>query len=83
MSSTYSVTDAQTQLPRLLRQAEGGETVRIRRRNDTVAYLVSRQRMEAIVETMELLASPAAMKAITAHRSGKIRFVSLSALDQE
>jgi antitoxin YefM len=77
------VTDAQTQLPRLLRRAEGGETVRIRRRNDTVAYLVSRERMEAIVETMELLANPAAMKAIAAHRAGRTKFVGLAALDDE
>ena len=83
MSSTYSVSDAQTQLPRLIRQAEKGEPVRIRRRNDTVAHLVSRERMEAIVETMELLASPAAVKAIAAHRAGKVKRVAVSALDDE
>lgn len=83
MSSTYSVSEAQTHLPRLLRQAEGGDTVQIRRRNDTVAYLVSRERLEAIVETMELLANPEAMKAIAAHRSGRTKFLALSALDDE
>lgn len=81
MASTYSVTDAQTQLPRLLRQAEKGAAVSIRRRNETVAYLVSRERMEAIVETIELLANPAAMKAIAAHRAGKTKLVSLSQFD--
>jgi prevent-host-death family protein len=79
MSSTCSVAEAQTQLPRLIRQAEQGDAVRIRRRNDTVAYLVSRERMEAIVETMEL-ANPDALKAIAAHRAGKIKFPPLSAL---
>lgn len=83
MSSTYSVTEAQTQLPRLIRQAENGEAVSIRRHSDTVAYLVSRERMEAIVETMELLANPAARKAIAAHRAGKVKFVGLSALADE
>ncbi|MEO8604214.1 MAG: type II toxin-antitoxin system Phd/YefM family antitoxin [bacterium] len=77
------MTEAQTQLPRLLRQAESGGTVGIRRRNDTVAYLVSRQRMEAIVETMELLANPAAMRAIATYRAGKAKFVALSTLDDE
>jgi antitoxin YefM len=57
--------------------------VRIRRRNDTVAYLVSRERMEAIVETMELLANPDAMKAIAAHRAGKTKLAALSSLDGE
>jgi antitoxin YefM len=74
------VTEAQTQLPRLIRQAEQGDAVRIRRRNDTVAYLVSRERMEAIVETMELLANPDAVRAIAAHRAGKTKFLPLSAL---
>lgn len=83
MSSTYSVTDAQTQLPRLIRQAEKGEPVRIRRRNETVAYLVSRERMEAIVETIELLANPDAMKAVADHRSGKIKLLPLSIFDAE
>lgn len=83
MSSTYSVTDAQTQLPRLIRQAEKGESVQIRRRNETVAYLVSRERMEAIVETLELLANPAAMRAITAHRAGKLKLAPLSKLDAD
>jgi antitoxin YefM len=80
MSSTYSVTEAQTQLPRLIRQVEQGDAVRIRRRNDTVAYLVSRERMEAIVETMELLANPDAVKAIASHRAAKTKFLPLSAL---
>ena len=83
MGSTYSVTDAQTQLPRLIRQAEKGASVSIRRRNETVAYLVSRERMEAIVETLELLANPAAMKANAAHKARKTKLVPLSKLDDD
>jgi len=83
MSTTYSVTQAQSQLPSLLRKAEGGEPVRILRHNRTVAYLVSRERMEAIVETMELLANPEAMKAVAAHRSGRLRFHPLSVLGHD
>ena len=80
MRSTYSVTQAQSQLPSLIRKAEEGEAVRILRHNETVAYLVSRERMEAIVETMELLANPEAMKAIAAHQAGRVKFHSLAAL---
>jgi antitoxin (DNA-binding transcriptional repressor) of toxin-antitoxin stability system len=43
------VTQAQSQLPGLIKQAEEGQPVRIQRREETVAFLVSRQRMEAIV----------------------------------
>ena len=81
MASTYSVTEAQSQLPGLIKKAEAGETVRIRRRHQTVALLVSRDRMEAIVETMELLANSKAMKAIGEHRAGRTKFLSLSSLD--
>ena len=81
--STYSVTQAQSQLPQLLRQAERGALVRIACRDETVAYLVSRDYLEAIVETMEILANPAAQKAITDHRAGRTRFVPLSALDAD
>jgi len=81
MASTYSVTQAQSQLPSLIKEAEEGAAVRIRRRDETVAFLVSRERMEAIVETMELLANPKAMKAIEAHRAGRTKFLPLSALD--
>jgi len=81
MAPTYSVTQAQRQLPGLIKQAEAGEAVRIRRRDDTVALLVSRERMEAIVETMELLANPKAVRAIEGHRAGRTTFLPLSALD--
>ena len=82
MASTYSVTEAQSQLPGLIKKAEEGEPVRIRRRDKTVALLVSRERMEAIVETMEVLANPTAMKAIADHRAGRAKFLPLSALDE-
>lgn len=82
--STYavSVTQAQKQLPRLIRDAEEGRPIGISRRDETVAYLVSRERLDAILETMEILASPAARKAIEDHKAGKLKFVPLSALDR-
>jgi prevent-host-death family protein len=80
MNPTYSISDAQSQLPRLIREAERSGAVTINRHGDTVAYLVSRDRMEAIVETMEILSNPRAMTAIADHRSGKLRFKPLSSL---
>lgn len=81
--NTYTVTAAQSQLPRLIREAEKGRPIAISRRDQTVAYIVSEERLEAIIETMELLANPVARKAIEAHRAGKTRFLPLSALDEE
>lgn len=81
VSSTYSVTEAQTNLPRLLKDA-AHHSIAIRRRDKTVAYLVSWEKMEAIAETLELLANPKAMKTIRAHQGGKLKFFPLSSLDE-
>ncbi|MGH9380111.1 MAG: type II toxin-antitoxin system Phd/YefM family antitoxin [Thermoanaerobaculia bacterium] len=78
---TYTISAAQSQLPRLVREAEKGRPIAIRRRDETVAYIVSQERLEAMVETMELLANPEARKALEDHRAGKTRFLPLSALD--
>jgi antitoxin YefM len=83
MKSTYSVSEAQSQLPRILKEVQKGEPVSIRRHDETVAYLVSRERMEAIVETLEILGSRFAMRAIEQHRAGKTKFLPLSAIGQD
>ena len=80
MNPTYTVSRAQSQLPRLVREAERCGAVTISRHGDTVAYLVSRDRMEAIVETLEILANPQAMRAIRDHRARRLRFKPLSSL---
>ncbi len=82
MKSTYSVSEAQSQLPRILKEVQKGGPVSIRRHDETVAYLVSRERMEAIVETLEILGSRSAMRAIEQHRAGKTKFLPLSAIGQ-
>jgi prevent-host-death family protein len=80
MKSTYSVSEAQAKLPSLLRDPKA-TFVPITRHNETVGYLLSKERMEAIVETMELLADPEAMGAIKKARAGKVRYTSLDQLD--
>ncbi len=81
--NTYTVTAAQSQLPSLISEAEKGKPIAISRHDRTVAYILSQERVEAIVETMEILANPAAKRAIERHRAGKTRFLPLSALDRE
>lgn len=82
MSSTYTVTQAQAGLSQLLRDAADQGSIAITRRDETVAYLVSRERMEAIAETLNLLADPKAMKAIRNYEEGRTKFLPLSALDK-
>ncbi|HMC27538.1 MAG TPA: prevent-host-death protein [Verrucomicrobiae bacterium] len=80
MKTTYSVTEAQAQLPRLIRLQE---TITVHRHDETVAFIVPRERMEALLETMEILANPEAMKAIKKDQSGKGKYLPLSALDED
>ena len=81
VDSTYSVSQAQTNLPRLIKEAADAGSIAITRHDQTVAYLVSRQRMDAIAETLEILGNPAAMKALRQYEEGKTKFLPLAALN--
>ena len=59
------------------------ETITLRQREETVAFLVPRERMEALLETMEVMANPAAMRAIRRDQSGKGKYLPLSVLDED
>lgn len=80
MKTTMSVAEAQAKLPRLV---EAKETIVVRKREETVAFIVPRERMEALLETMEILANPAAMRAIRRDQSGKGKYLPLSVLDED
>jgi prevent-host-death family protein len=81
MSSTYSVTEAQSQLPAILKRAEKN-LVAITRREKTVAYVVSADRMEAIAETLEIMADPDAMVAIRKSERGAGKYYRLADVDE-
>jgi prevent-host-death family protein len=83
MKTTISAAEAKTQFSRLLRQVEAGETIAISKRNETVAFLIPRARLEALVETMEILGNPVAVQAIRQHEAGELSFLPLSALDED
>jgi antitoxin YefM len=79
MKNVYSLEEAQVSLARILREAEE-QTVMITRRDKTVGYLLSPERFEAMLETMEIMSNPLAMEAIRDHKSGKTKFLPLDAL---
>jgi prevent-host-death family protein len=83
MKSTYPISKAQSNLPRLVRESADGGAVAITRHDETVAYLVSRDRMEAIVETMQILGNPTALRAIHDYEKGRTTFLPIEALDDE
>lgn len=71
------------ELSRLLRQCAKGSTIAIQRGDKTLAYLVPKERMEAMAETLDIMANPKAMKAIRDYKAGKLSFRPLSALDED
>ena len=81
MASTYSITEAQARFPALVRESQE-RPITITRRDEVVGYLLSPERMEAILETMEFLANPKARQAIRAYEEGRTEFHPLSALDE-
>lgn len=83
MKTTVTAAEAKTQFSRLLRQVQAGETIAISKRDQTVAFLIPRARLEALIETMEILGNAAAMRAIRLHGAGKLSFHPLSALDED
>ena len=80
MSSTYTIKSAQQKLSALIREAED-HPVTLTRQGSAVAVLMSMERMEAIAETMEILADPKAMQAIRKYESGSAELHDLDALD--
>ena len=77
--STVSVSEAQANLPRLIRQ----DSFAIARHGKVVGVFLSKDRMEALVESMELLANPEFSKALKEHQSGKTKFYDVAELDAE
>ena len=78
METSHSVAQAQANLPRLVREATDGP-IAITQHAETVAYLISRARMDAIVESLDLSGNPEAMKALRVYERGKTKFLPLSA----
>jgi len=49
LSERYSIADARTNLPTLVREAEGGKAVELTRRGESVAVLIGRKEYERLV----------------------------------
>jgi PHD/YefM family antitoxin component YafN of YafNO toxin-antitoxin module len=80
MKTTLSVSDAQRQLPKLLRQ---DKVIAVMRHDSIAGFVVPRERFESMLDTLETLANPEAMKAIKKFKAGKMKFLTLDQLDEE
>lgn len=81
MKDTCSISDIGRQPAAVIRRAEALGSVTVCRNGRVVGFVVSRDRMEAILETLDVLADPDAMKSIRGHQAGKMRFKDVSCLD--
>ena len=81
MKTAVTTTEAQANLPKLLKLLPRQKSLTITNHGRIAAFLVSKDRMEAIIETMEVLANPKAMKAIRNFEKGHSAGKDISRLD--
>ena len=82
MNSTVTVSELQAQAPRIIKETERHGMVAVTRHGRVAAFLISKDRVAAMIETMEILADPDAMKAIRDFESGKMKMKSAACLDE-
>ena len=75
--STVNVTEAQANLPRLLKR----DSFAISRHGKVVGVYLSKDRIEAMIETMELLGDEDFMAALREYKSGKMKFKDIDDID--
>jgi len=80
MADSYTIKNAQQKFSALIKVAEE-HPVTITKQGKAVAVLLSIERMEAIAETMEILADSKAMEVIRKHRKRQAIYHDVSALD--
>ena len=82
MKSTYSIKEAQGKFAAMVREAEEGGMATITRHDKPVAYVLGADDLAGLVETIELLASPSAMKAIAEAEAGRGRTYTLDEIEE-
>jgi antitoxin YefM len=79
MAETFTVSEAQANLPRLVKQ----DAFAISRHGKIVGVYLSKDRIEAMIETMELLGDKKFVKALNDFESGRMKFKDLADLDED
>lgn len=80
MVRSYNIATGQREFPRLIANTEAGEPIPIERHGHTVAYVISKKRFDALLETLELLSNADFVETLAAHRQGKLRLTPLRAI---
>ena len=72
---TYTIKELRRETAAAVRAAEKGRLVTITRDGRPVVHLISGERLEAMLETMELQADPDFLRAWRKERAGKQKYV--------
>ena len=83
MNSTVTISQLQAEASKCVNRAEREGAVTVSRHGRAVAFLISRDRLEAIIETMEILANPDAMAEIRKYEAGKTKLRNVTCLDED
>jgi PHD/YefM family antitoxin component YafN of YafNO toxin-antitoxin module len=78
-ASIVNVTEAQARLNKLIDQ----ESFAISRHGKVVGIYLSKDRIEALVETMELLSDSQFSQALAEYKSGRMKFSDTTKLDKK
>jgi prevent-host-death family protein len=82
VKNTYTIKEAQRDLAAMVRAADRGSLATITRHQKPVAYVLSPRRLSELLETMEILADPKAMKAIRDAEAGRGKVYSVEDLPE-
>jgi prevent-host-death family protein len=78
MKRSYSIAAGQKSFPKVVAESEKGEPVPIERHGQTVAYVISKERFDALLETTELLSNPEFVEQLRKYEAGEIRWTKLA-----
>lgn len=81
MKSTMSISKLNQNGSAAIRLAQEQGQVAITEHGETVAFILSADKVEGILETLEILADADAMKAIRSHEAGQLRMKDMECLD--
>ncbi|MGA2657600.1 MAG: hypothetical protein ABSH34_08770 [Verrucomicrobiota bacterium] len=76
-NADLTITELAASVPKAVRETEELGVRGITRNGRAVAFLVSREVMESILETMELQKNSELMRLVKADRAGKVAFTSV------
>ena len=77
MKTSYSIAAGQKNFPEVVAASEKGEPIPIERHGETVAYVISKDRFDAVLETMELLSNQEFVDTLRTYEAGETKWTSL------